>query len=59
MSVAVQIWCCIVLSCLEYAGKAYIESSSIFVCKERQTYVTVYSSGCWPLFDSFTTNIFL
>ena len=59
MSVAVQKWCCIVLPGVEYADKVYIESSLIFLCKERQTCVTVYSSGCLPFFDSFTTNIFL
>jgi len=36
MSVAVHKWCCIVLSDLEYADKVYIESSSIFLCKESK-----------------------
>lgn len=58
MSVAVQKWCCFVLSDLKCADKVYIEPSSIFLCKERQTYVTVYSSGCLSFFDSFATNIF-
>ena len=57
MPITVQKWCCVVLSGLDYAGKLYIESSSsTFLYKERQSYVTVHLSQCLPFFDSVTTH---
>jgi hypothetical protein len=59
MSVAVQKWCCIALSGLECADKVYSELSSIFLCNERQTYVTLFIWLLAFLWQFYNQHIFV